>query len=386
MRVLIVHPHLTFLGGAELVVVKLSEGLAKAGIKNSILTLSLSEQISTNYPCLNFIVPNKQYPCKSKSVSLFNATRVINETILLSRLIRRFGRSYDVINVHNFPATWAYALSGLKKPSVWYCNEIPNVFWHNPHPSFALKIVYYGGSILDKWIIARWFNVICSADSINAERVIKTYKKTSKIVPYGIESDFFEHSGKDDSDLLEKYNLQGKFILSQIGLITPQKNQMASVKAIGELVREMPEIKLVLAGRVIGSYIEELKKYIAEEGLAEYVVFTGHLSHEEIRSLYKISNVALFPVKVQGGWLSPFEAICCERPIVVSSTMGASVLIKEHQLGVATDNLAEAIRKIRQNYSFHKERAKQAKQWVKENLSWDAYTEKMINVFNTLLS
>jgi len=382
MRVLIVHPHLTYLGGAELVVVKLSENLAKFGIDNSILTLSLSKEINNKYSYLNFILPTKQYPCKSKSVNLFRSLRTIKETQILSSLIKRYAKDFDVVNLHNFPATWAFALSGLKKPCVWYCNEVPNI-WHNPHPSLELRMIYRLGSILDKWIIRK----ICVADPINAEKVNKTYKIIHKVMPYGIDVDFFEIVSENErQEIIKKYNLEGKFILIQVGLITPQKNQLASIQAVKDLVNDIPDVKLVLVGRPIGSlYIEEIKRYIQEENLEEYIIFTGHLSREEIKILYKISHIGLFPVKEQGGWLSPFEAICCEMPVIVSSTMGASTLIKEYQLGAVTDNLTETIREIINNYSFYKERAKQAKQWVKRNLSWDNFAKNLSSMFRDIL-
>jgi len=48
MKVLIVHPGLSFYGGAEVVVVKLANYLKSRGIDTTVLTLSISDKVKAD--------------------------------------------------------------------------------------------------------------------------------------------------------------------------------------------------------------------------------------------------------------------------------------------------------------------------------------------------
>jgi len=380
MKILIVHPHLTFLGGAELVVVKLSEYLLRKGIDNSILTLSLSKEIAAGNPNLNFIIPEIQYKCVIKSTNINNAAYVITETRALSLLIKKHGNGFDLVNLHNFPSTWAFVFSGIKKPAVWYCNELPGI-WHNVNPSKTLKLVYLLGQLLDRKIVKSNISRICCADEINKLRIVRNYSKEPAIVPYGIDYEFFD-SCQESVNLFNGLDLKGKFIISQVGLISPQKNQKECVEMLNILSKSMQDVILVFAGRVIDQkYSFELKELIKKYGLENKVIFMGDIPRAQVASLYKVSNIAVFPVKIQGGWLSPFEAICCGKPVIVSTTMGASSLIRENNLGLVSDDFAGSVFTIRDNFGFYQQKAKDAASWVKENLSWNLFAGRMNQVF-----
>lgn len=384
MKVLLVHPHLTNLGGAEIVVLKLAVSLSEQGIDNSILTLSLPDEIRKKYSQVDFLLPPEQYLCKPKSVGFRNATRVINEVVLLAKLIRKYKEKYDVINVHNFPAHWGVFFSRIDKPVVWTCNETPDI-WHNPNPSFAIRLLRNGGVIFDKTVVAKSIDLICSADKINAQKVIARYGRNPEIVPYGIDYDFFNKANGDNS-LLVKYGLQDRFIVLQVGLITPEKNQLASIKAVEILRKDIPNIKLVLAGRVIGAYIDILKRYVSDNKLEDYVAFTGNLDKDTLRNLYCLSKIVIFPVKTQGGWLAPFEALSCGKPIVVSPSMGAADLIKEKKLGLVNSDLVTGIREICSNEKGSIEMAKKAKEWVGSNLTYNINAKRMIELYQKTLN
>ena len=108
---------------------------------------------------------------------------------------------------------------------------------------------------------------------------------------------------------------------------------------------------------------------------------TGHLKREQIRTLYQTCNVLLHPIKSQGGWLSPFEALCAKLPIIVSPAMTASDIIERENLGIVTNDYASAVLDIYRNPERHNEMASRRAEWVRENLSWNSFSEKMVEVF-----
>lgn len=378
-RVLIVHPHLTIFGGAEILLCHFSQELKKFGIEVKLVTLSLSEECNKRFnKCIKFILPKNEYPYKIRSTGFSQAVGLIPEIIQLKKLIKAEVAAVDIINVHNFPSTWTIC-DGLDKPVVWTCNE-PPALWNNPSPSLILKTAFTIGSYLDKRKIKKYIDTIIVSDNVNSERVIDLYGVKPEIINYGVDYAFFSERVK--TTIRQEYAIENAIILLQVGLFSPQKNQLQSIRLLHEIRDNFPNVKLLLAGQGGNDYEKEVKQYAKEHSLEEQVLFLGHVDRERIRELYQIADIALFPTKAQGGWLSPFEAISASVPTIVSPELTSSSIIKNNNLGYVTEDYANVVTDIIESYARAKQMVEIAKQWVQDNLSWERYTKEMIEVFN----
>ena len=150
MKVLIVHRYMGFYGGAENVVAQLSSTLKKKGAENLILSLNSSSEITKLHGDIEIVTPQDQLPVVFRSASLFSSLGIFREIFALRKLIKEHIDGFDVINVHNFPATWA--LFGLnRKPVVWLCNEPPD-FYGKAVVSAAVQIIRAMGVAIDRYI------------------------------------------------------------------------------------------------------------------------------------------------------------------------------------------------------------------------------------------
>lgn len=377
MKVLIVNRYMSVYGGAEQVIKELACNLRLNSVKNLVLTLNTSDKVRDIAKGVSFIIPEKKFSYEYRSATLASSFGILGELKALRSLILKYYKDYDVINLHNFPASWA--AYGINKPIVWMCNEVPD-FYNNPKPSGLVKAVRSAGILLDKYVVNKNINHICVADELNRAVVVKRYGRESTIVPYGIE--FSENIKADRDQILAKWGLSSNdFLLLQVGVVSPTKNQKESVDAFSKVSDKTKEAKLILAGNDTGAYSKELKEYISRLGLTKKIIFTGQLSKNEVNELYSICHLCLFPVKLQGGYLSVFESIAFGLPVVVSPLMGASGLVKEHDLGIVSLDFEHQINEIISQYQQYKEKAQKAKTWVKDNLTWAQYTRGMYNVF-----
>ena len=385
MKVLIVQPHMSIYGGgAETVVIKLAKNLYQKKINTKILALSLDERFKTDNPELIFIVPEKKYAHKLRSTGIWSALGLFGEIMGIAKLIIRSTKEADIINVHNFPVTWAVFLVKIfgflrNKKVIWMCNELPDL-WNNQNPSFLLKIILKVGIFFDRMIVNSCIDEIVVADHINLRRMKNRYGRNARVISYGIEYNVFSHGNKMPVE--NKYNLQENFVLIQVGILSPQKNQMESVKSVLNLREEMANLKLILAGTNDNEYGNQVRKFVKDNNLENNVIFSGHVDKNMVGNLYAAAKVALFPVKSQGGWLSPFEALSAGKIIIVSETMGASELIKKEELGMSTDDFAGALKKVYNKYDYWQGRADRGKQWVVQNLTWEKFSDSMLEVFN----
>jgi glycosyltransferase involved in cell wall biosynthesis len=374
MRVLIVYPKFYIYGGAELLIVKLTNYLTKKGIPNAILTISMLPEIEKDLLETRIIIQ------KTPEI-LFNIFG-LKEALALHKGIRDNLNNFDLINVHNYPAE--LSIFPLHKPTVWMCNEPPEVVLRlSLEPSFLLKLAKRAILKFDKFVVRHYVKNVIVADEFNAKRFEKLYGLEPEIINYGIDYEFFSRGNSERAK--KRYSLNNNFIILQVGMLTPLKNQMESVKTIEKLKDKIPHLKLILAGWAEREYNLKLKKYIREKNLGKSVIFTGQLDRGEIRDLYHACDVFLHPIKPQGGWLAPFEALCAKKPIVVSPEMSASEIIKREKIGIVTDNYPEVIIEIYRNMNKYFEIGERGGEWVKTNLSWDVFCQKNLNLFQKAL-
>lgn len=369
MRVLIVNPKIYVYGGAELLLVKLCNFLTKKGIRNSILTTSILPEVQKELLGTNIIIQKKP--------KIYRNILNCNEILALYKGVQENFNNFDLINVHNYPAE--LSVFRCKKPVVWMCNE-PSLYLSMLNSSFKSKLLTKVLFDFERFIVRHFIKNAVVADKFNAKRFKKIYNgMTPYISNYGIDYEFFS-KGKPEK-IKCKMDLDNKFVILHVGMLQPFKNQMESLRIVKKINNKIPNLVLILAGYWIERYKLELENYIKENDLEDIVMFTGHMNREDLRDLYHTCNVLLHPIKSQGGWLSPFEALCVKKPIVVSYEMTASEIIAKEDIGVVTNDFEDVILDIYRNSDKYHKIAERGEKWVKENLSWDNFCEKMLNLF-----
>lgn len=372
MRVLVVQPQMAFYGGAERVIVKLMQYMDKHGIENTLLTLSLHPSIRKDLNPRNVVIP----PAHVLSDPRFPYSIGIFPTVaILGRYVRKHSAEYDVVNVHNFPAELTAQFS--RRPVVWMCNEPPVLYFRG---QVWDKLAWLSIEKLDRYVVRNRIKQVCVADRFNAKRIKRLYGVKPVVIPYGIDCELFEDGNPERATKWLGIK-KDDFLVVQVGMGTPFKNQLATVEAVAKVRKYVKNIKVVFAGRWENDYLELIRRRVRELKLEDRVFFFDHLPREKIRDLYARCDVAVFPVKEQGGWLSPFEAMCAEAPVIVSTRMTAAALIKEHKLATVTEDYAGAIVKVFQSPNKYKKIAKRAHRWVKDNFTWEVFCERMTRCF-----
>ena len=371
MSVLIVQPRMQVYGGAERLIVKLANYLTDHGILNGLLTTVLAPEIERDLPGTRIHVPPPPF-LQSES----KARRALVLLWELNRGYRQLRSEYDVINVHNYPAE--LCVLPHRRPVVWMCNEPPEIETkYHRQPRYSLsRLLIRGILALDRLIVRTHVNIAVVADEYNRRRFTNIYGLSPRIVTYGIEHDFFAAPASEP-----KNRLLDRFTVLHVGMLTSFKNQMASIETVAALREKIPGIRLILAGSGEDAYVDRLKSAITAKRLTPFVELTGHVDRHRLKDLYHQSDVLLHPIGPQGGWLSPFEAISAGLPIIVSPEMTAADLIEREDLGIVTANYAAAVHRIYRDRREPADVSERRAIWVRDNLSWDRFGDKMLEVF-----
>jgi len=309
MRILILNPSFRVYGGAELAIVKLANYLRNRGDSVTIYTLEMSSEVKRDL--------------EGTSIELFKSIED------LRKHLHGTYDSYEVINSHNHPME--LMLYPINYPHIWFHNEPPEYVLYGRRLSLSEKAI-----------------VVKTVDKIV---VWSRYNKARAEELYGIlhESDF---------------------VVLHPGWFSPFKNQFRTLLAYTELRDKVPNLKVVFPGMTNTDYYKYIARAIKIHSL-DGIVIPGFISRELMRDLYARCNVAVFPYREQGGFLSIFEALAMECNVIVSPESPCIEYIEENGLCIVSNNLEdEIIRIYKGKYGYP---TAKARKWIGNNLTWDKF-------------
>lgn len=133
-----------------------------------------------------------------------------------------------------------------------------------------------------------------------------------EVIYQPVSTTFFEK--QDGKDIFTKYHLPEKYILA-VGTIESRKNQLTLLEALHQMNVEVP---LVLVGKPT-SYISDLKKFIAENGMESQVFFLSGLPEKELAALYQNALFSVYISVFEGFGLPVIESMASGCPVLTSS-------------------------------------------------------------------
>ncbi|MBK8031579.1 MAG: glycosyltransferase family 4 protein [Chloroflexi bacterium] len=124
-----------------------------------------------------------------------------------------------------------------------------------------------------------------------------------------------------DPDVRAKYNLPDRYVLYLGGFDVRKRVDQLLLAFTYVIEAEGGEVPLVIAGREPqwGSpMFPDLKKYIAELGIGEWVQWLGYVDEADKPAIYRMADVFAFPTVYEGFCLPVLEAMACGTPVVAN--------------------------------------------------------------------
>lgn len=365
MRILVAYPRFRVFGGAELVVVRFCQFLARENVEHALLTTHMIPEVRAQIPDTRLFL--RSFPPRGRSFFEF--------VLFYLRELKRAAVSFDVINAHNFPSELISLIS--PKPVVWMCNE-PEPFIYaqqNPWKPFTYVWCFL------EFLAARFFvKASIVADGINEARFLRLFHSAPQVAQYGIDWEYF--GCRERVEFPWENEIAGKFVVLHVGWIQPLKNQLESLRTLKQIRSEIPNAILVLAGVWEENYKRELDSFISQNDLQGSVLFLGHLARAMIREWFYRSHVLLHPVKSQGGWLAPFEAISAGLPVIVSPELTCGEILRREGIGIVTTQFSQAVKDVARHGGAFYGAGSIGIEWVKKNLGWDSFSERLREILS----
>ncbi len=157
------------------------------------------------------------------------------------------------------------------------------------------------------------------------------------VIPNAVDIESFGASDQPDLTLQRHLGLHNARVLGFVGSFYGYEGLHLLLQALPLLLTQAPDVRLLLVGG--GPQEDTLKALAGQLGIADKVVFTGRVPHNEVQRYYALIDVLVYPrismrLTELVTPLKPLEAMAQGRLLVASDVGGHRELIQDGQTGV----------------------------------------------------
>src|SRR3989338_4033721 len=217
---------------------------------------------------------------------------------------------------------------------------------------------------------------LCSWASIDTEYV--------KVLPNTYDERY--KPGIKDKKLLEKYCLEGKYVLLTVACLLKTgryKGHEKVIAAVARLRQIFPNLIYIIVGE--GDYRSALEEKVFQMGMEENVIFAS-VPNNELPSFYQTADLFVMPSQGEGFGIVFLEALASGLPVIAGNRDGSVDALQEVKLGVLIDpDDVEILYETLHSFLYSKaafsfELSNQVKVYSKEN--FPSYCEGLLSNFN----
>ena len=181
-------------------------------------------------------------------------------------------------------------------------------------------------------------------------------------------------------------NLSSK-VLGSIGRFNEQKGYKFLLKAISEILENVPDVRFIFVGD--GPLRRELEKMTRELKVDQNVIFTG--IRRDIPEIFSIMDVFIMPSIFEGLPLILLEAMAMGKPVIASRVGGIPEIVRHEVTGILVEPanpsaIANSIVKLLKDPVGAKRIGDSGREEVKRRFTIDTMTEKIEALYNGILS
>ena len=207
------------------------------------------------------------------------------------------------------------------------------------------------------------------------------------VIPNGVNAAKFSGDVRT-SPVKRQYARNGERIVSFVGRLVHEKGVHVLIGSVPKVLAEMPKVNFVIVGE--GGMKDYLAKEAYDFGVADHVFFAGFVDEQTLISIYRASDVAVFPSLYEPFGITALEAMAAKTPVIVTDTGGLAEIVEHEKTGIKvyvdnSDSLAWGILRILKNPSIAKKICENGYRKVLKEYDWNAIAEKTMKVYNSAL-
>lgn len=138
-----------------------------------------------------------------------------------------------------------------------------------------------------------------------------------KVIPHGLDEQFWEEASAPELEKArKKHGLSSSFLLF-VGAQEPRKNLKRLLEALKIVHLHGKKIPLVLVGPK-GGDSKTIQSQAEKLGLTPWIKMLGYFPQEELKTIYRLATVFIFPSLCEGFGIPLLEAMASGVPVAAS--------------------------------------------------------------------
>lgn len=225
-----------------------------------------------------------------------------------------------------------------------------------------------------------------------ASRGISSDKIT--VIPNAVDVSTFTFDAPPDEALRQRLGLQGATVLGFAGSFYGYEGLHLLIEATRRMLPQHPGLRLLLVGG--GPQDAALKAQAAEAGIADRVVFTGRVPHDEVQRYYELIDLLAYPrlpirLTELVTPLKPLEAMAQGRMFVASDVGGHRELVRDGETGFLfragdAGALAQSMTSVLARCDEWQKIRERARRFVEVERTWTSSVARYVDVYRRALA
>ena len=211
-------------------------------------------------------------------------------------------------------------------------------------------------------------------------------------LPNGVDCDRFR---RGDGDAFRKrHNLPTDArVMLVVGRIDPQKNQLAAIEMLPQLIASHPHAHLVILGHVTNpAYCDRLTNAVLQLNLQKHVRIVPGVdpASQELVDAYHAADLFLLPSIHEPFGIVILEAWAAGVPVVASAVGGVSALVNDRSNGLLFPSGDQAkalacVASLLGNQDLRSRLVRSAQVTAEARYDWKQITEKLAGLYEELV-
>jgi PEP-CTERM/exosortase A-associated glycosyltransferase len=252
---------------------------------------------------------------------------------------------------------------------------------------------YLASRALETFVLRRTDAVVTICEGLRREVVARGVDADRvTVVPNAVDAAQFTVARERDARLAEATGVRARPTIGFIGSFYDYEGLELLIAATARVRASLPDVALLLVGG--GPAEAELRACATRANVADCVVFSGRVPHDDVMRYYSLVDVLAYPRKPIRLTelvtpLKPLEAMALGKVLVASNVGGHRELIRHGETGYLfqagdCEALALELLEILRNRERQEPVRLQARQFVEHERTWRRSVERYAPIYERL--
>lgn len=392
-------------GGTETVILETSKRLLNLGHKTEIMCpIALSDRRQETFDGVPVRRMSYFYPYLGLQKGARLQLDKKGGNLFSFRMMRELGRypDLDLIHLHTMKRLGGIARYMARKRNIPYVVSIHGGAFDVPVEEVQswtapTRNSFEWGKILGWWVGSRRVlddagAIICVGQKEQLEIQKRYPNRKVHHLPNGVDLDHFQDG--DGAAFRRKHNIPtNSCILLNIGRIDPQKNQLFMINLLPELLKDDPDIHLLLIGHVTNeAYADKIADAMVAKGLNKQVTLIRGISADsrELVDAYHAADIFVLPSVHEPFGIVILEAWAAGLPVVAARVGGIPSFVEDGKDGLLFESgdstvAIRSIHRLKRDWELWHKIANAGKLKAQTQYSWDTITKRLVGIYEEVI-